>query len=636
MDGKDQQQAKLIVDGEETEIMKLATAVADGDASNDVEVQSEEIAPAVPAKFKQEVLLEHAIDRAMATLRASLAPSNASNPLATVMQKLALAPETNVSALLYGPSYLYSAPTENFVLTPHHRPLTPSQMAEEARATERRHRLLSKSINIAPQELSAFRAYCEDTARSMYGTPEQRKRFAAALKKLSDPSACMALAEAEMADEASDAPMARLVVVPQGAGLSVVLDTHPAAEATRTATMAARDQKTISSKLLSRVEADGALLVASKSRDQLDRQIIVLLDKFFLKGPSALSTTEQPLVVRALTRQLDEEETMFEAVERQEMSVKDVVPHTLKDLQFMKEQLSKRFELDLDVPQIDAAEVVDWSGKVLAAPPAVFEAIRDSIVTIHTAARSEYDAEVSLTGTSPSDAAKVASAEQISLAQTTKDGAFERLATVANKELALSSTTAQAFAIQLVLAAVAHVVDLRSVVEFIHVSNKRLVAQLPVLPISATHWVAVGTGKTDSADHLGPSDPRLVTAMTLWAKEQGATTPFYLPFHPVRRRIISLRHQLTLAESDAAKLALFHARHVSAAAEISQAITVRMQDVDAIREHATLDYLQKTYRPSGGYISPQRDDWDEQLDRLKEQNKYTATKKGGGKRGKKK
>jgi len=185
--------------------------------------------------------------RAKQTGQAGSAATGAS-PLATVMRKLSLAPEVNVPYLLYGPSFLYSAQKENYTLTPHHRPLTPSQLAEEARATERRLRLVSKAVNIAPQELTAFRAYCEDTSRSLYPANSAiARRFAAALRRLTDPTECMTLAEQELAEEAGESAIVRLMAVPSngGSGISLVPDTSAEAENAQLAAAAGKDQRAI-------------------------------------------------------------------------------------------------------------------------------------------------------------------------------------------------------------------------------------------------------------------------------------------------------------------------------------------------------------------------------------------------------
>ncbi len=93
-----------------------------------------------------------------------------------------------------------------------------------------------------------------------------------------------------------------------------------------------------SAKLLSRADADGALLAAAKKRDADDTAVLVALEKFWAKGPAGLSSAaEKSAVVRALTRQLEEEENMFEAVERDEISLQQLTPVTMRDLQMMKQ-----------------------------------------------------------------------------------------------------------------------------------------------------------------------------------------------------------------------------------------------------------------------------------------------------------
>lgn len=173
------------------------------------------------------------------------------------------------------------------------------------------------------------------------------------------------------------------------------------------------------------------------------------------------------------------------------------------------------------------------------------------------------------------------------------------------------------------------VADVRTSIELVHVTAQRAAAGQLALPFLPVHWeAACATGAVGEA--------RLLAAMKIWASDRQRTTTVYEPFHPVRRRIIALRVQQAAAADDDARLALFHERAQLHAAEVQQAVRVRSQNLDVIREHAALAYVQKAWRPKGGYVSPEDDDWEKQMNDLKEMNKFKSSKKGEGKRGKKK
>ena len=295
--------------------------------------------------------------------------------------------------------------------------------------------------------------------------------------------------------------------------------------------------------------------------------------------------------------------------------------------------------LDLDLPDEEAepAELAAWTQAVLQASPAVQTAwlaqLEAVLATVRTIREAEAAAALLPAGASQAGAHQDAAAA----ARTAQRTALDALQLLMHDQCGVPAAAAHAATALLVQAVVTAgpAIDPRTTLEFVYLTAARCVAGLPVLPLTAAHWAAVTYSagpapavKVPDAVH----DPRLLTAMMLWARDRATTVPFHVPFHPIRRRLIALRHQLTRAPDDAARLALFHARHAAQTVEADQAMAVRMQDIDAIREHASLQFLQASYRPRGGYTSPQQDDWAEQLNRLKEMNKYTASKKGGGKR----
>ena len=411
-DEKAQQQERLMKHNADLEVLEAARATnASGKVAGAGGREGPAVVPAVSAKLSQNILFEHTVERAMQRIRdrqmqpsdasSSAAPNAAhsSHPLAKVLRKLSLAPESNLSHLLYGPTFLYTSAAENYLLTPQGRPISPSQIAEEARANDRRQRLLTKALNIAPQELSAFRIYCDNTARDLYadGSAQQR-RFAAALKKLTDPAACMRLGEREVADERADDAVVRLVRVGAGAGqrgwwwgrahcvclswvgacwcthlpvLTCVLpyaigmcsvvaflaiqvvvpasdagavkfacDTSSEAERAQAAESSSRERRAVHQKLLVRADAEGDLVRLSKVREAGDRATMIALEKFQVGGPKALrDAAEKQLVVRALVSQLDDEEAMYEAVEQQELNVRQLTPVTMMQLQTLRKSL---------------------------------------------------------------------------------------------------------------------------------------------------------------------------------------------------------------------------------------------------------------------------------------------------------
>jgi hypothetical protein len=296
--------------------------------------------PQLRAQLNPTIVLEHQINRAMSQINAAQqSGAVALNPLARKLQEMSMAPEANIAQLLYGPKFLHTNPDENYYLTPHSRQLSASQLAEEVRASERRQRLLCKTLDVAPQELPAFRVYCEQAAKSLYadGNSQQQKRFAAALKQLSDPAVCMQLGEQELQAEQEDGDaIVRLVVVDN----KITADTAPEALRQRAATEAQRNTKAVQSKLLTRSEADSDVIKAAKGADASDRAMFVAMEKFAAGGPKALTdAAEKTAVLRALLRQLDEEEAMYEAIELQELSVRQLTPVTMMQLQSLKKNL---------------------------------------------------------------------------------------------------------------------------------------------------------------------------------------------------------------------------------------------------------------------------------------------------------
>jgi hypothetical protein len=178
--------------------------------------------------------------------------------------------------------------------------------------------------------------------------------------------------------------------------------------------------------------------------------------------------------------------------------------------------------------------------------------------------------------------------------------------------------------------------NLRLSLEFALVSALRQVAGLTALPVTALHWEAAAASVKSDSTFLTATDARLLAAMKVWAADSRVTTTMYEPFHPYRRRLIALRHQQAVAADDDARLALFHERQQQHHAEVQQAVKVRTQGLDSIREHAALAYIQRAWKPTGGYLSPEDDDWEKQQNDVKEMNKFKSSKKGEGKRGKKK
>jgi hypothetical protein len=357
---KEKQSKKMLERSDEEKVLELARSVEGGvklDEDGNPIIQesttngdeSQSLRGLVKAKLPSSVLFEHTIERAMSRLRTKLERSSTldtAHPLANVLTKLSIAPDNNLTHLLYGPSFQLSADTENYKLSPHSRPRTPSQLAEEARAADRRQRLLAKTLNLAPQELPAFRTYCLDTSRSLYPEgSQQQKRFAAALQRLSDPETCMQLGEAELAAEQSDDRVVRLVAVKDSTNGQVrfLPDTAPAAEQARASASTERQQRAVQAKLLTRADADSELVRAAKARDSADRALLRSLDKFQTQGPQALDASEKTAVLRALIAQLDDEEAMYEAIELQELSVRDLTPVTMMDLQFLRQNLVSVF-----------------------------------------------------------------------------------------------------------------------------------------------------------------------------------------------------------------------------------------------------------------------------------------------------
>jgi hypothetical protein len=360
-DAKTQQQERIMKSNADQEILEAArVANAGGDLTGGGGHEDPEFVPAVSAKLSQNILFEHTVERAMQRIRdRQMHPSSAfasatspsapnaahsSHPLAKVLRKLSLAPESNLSHLLYGPTFLYTSAAENYLLTPQGRPISPSQLAEESRANDRRQRLLTKALNIAPQELSAFRIYCDNTARDLYadGSAQQR-RFAAALKKLTDPATCMQLGDSEVADERADDAVVRLVVVPAADASGAVKfasDTSSEAERAQAAESSGRERRAVHQKLLVRADAEGDLVRLSKVREASDRATMIALEKFQVGGPKALgNAAEKQLVLRALVSQLDDEEAMYETVEQQELNVRQLTPVTMMELQSLRKSL---------------------------------------------------------------------------------------------------------------------------------------------------------------------------------------------------------------------------------------------------------------------------------------------------------
>ena len=124
--------------------------------------------PKHPAKLPHRVLFEHTLKRAIVRLQANqkqqqlnLTPGmqtagfnaesstgsssgTSSAYLANVMQKMNIAPEVNLGRMLYGPTFFYSSPEERYSMTPHSRPVSASQMADELQATERRSKVMQR------------------------------------------------------------------------------------------------------------------------------------------------------------------------------------------------------------------------------------------------------------------------------------------------------------------------------------------------------------------------------------------------------------------------------------------------------------------------------------------------------------
>ena len=284
------------------------------------------------------------------------------------------------------------------------------------------------------------------------------------------------------------------------------------------------------------------------------------------------------------------------------------------------------------------AQLVAWTRAVLDAAAdtqASVLAHMQRIEALAAAQRSALDQHALLGADRFAD--KTALAEAADKAHADCKVALEALRLYAHQHLGIADVDSFEFTAHMVhLWSSNKLADLRCTLEFLHVTALRAEAGLRHLPITAQQWELASASTASGSAALTVGDARLVAAMKLWVRDRATTTTVYQPFHPVRRRIIALRHLQAAAADDDARLALFHERQQLHHAEVQQSLKVRMQNLDAIREHASLSYLQKSWRPTGGYLSPEDDDWEEQVERLKDMKKYKASKKGEGKRSKKK
>lgn len=132
------------------------------------------------------------------------------------------------------------------------------------------------------------------------------------------------------------------VVVPasDAGAVKFACDTSSEAERAQAAESSSRERRAVHQKLLVRADAEGDLVRLSKVREAGDRATMIALEKFQVGGPKALrDAAEKQLVVRALVSQLDDEEAMYEAVEQQELNVRQLTPVTMMQLQTLRKSL---------------------------------------------------------------------------------------------------------------------------------------------------------------------------------------------------------------------------------------------------------------------------------------------------------